>query len=175
MKFSINSNIFLTLTRYVPFTGQQVPRLAFPWLPWCCALLLVMPLATASAGKNGHLVAGTITLAEKKAGNIYLQLTTREEFAQSGKPRFAQVLPVTPAALSTGVVPFLFTAVPGGHYALQAFQDANNNGTFDFTLFFPAEPWGNYRPARPRFRGPQFEELAFDVQQDMETIEIILQ
>ena len=37
----------------------------------------------------------------------------------------------------------------------------NGNGDLDMGSFGPKEPWGTYRDARPKFRGPKFEEMAF--------------
>jgi len=47
------------------------------------------------------------------------------------------------------------------------------NGKFDHGMFGPKEPWGVYRPTRPRFRGPKFNEIALMV--DKDTLDIHLE
>ena len=57
-------------------------------------------------------------------------------------------------------------------YAIRVFQDVNGNGDLDIGSFGPKEPWGTYRNVRPKFRGPKFEEMAFDVKETMKDIVI---
>ncbi len=71
-----------------------------------------------------------------------------------------------------GFVLFEFNNVPGGSYAIQVFQDENSNEELDFGLFGPSEPWGSYLNARQAFRGPEFNEMAFTVSENIYGIEI---
>lgn len=63
--------------------------------------------------------------------------------------------------------PFRFERVPAGTWVLRAFQDVNGNGKLDTGAFGPTEPTGNHRAARPRFRAPRFDEMAFVVGADL--------
>jgi uncharacterized protein (DUF2141 family) len=55
------------------------------------------------------------------------------------------------------------------------FSGLNGNKILDSGAFGPVEPWGMYRPSRPAFRAPTFEEVAFEVDKDITNIEIELQ
>ena len=54
--------------------------------------------------------------------------------------------------------------VPPGTYAIETYQDLNNNGKMDFTLIgIPEEPYGFSRDARPRLSKPRFDSVKFVV------------
>jgi uncharacterized protein (DUF2141 family) len=69
--------------------------------------------------------------------------------------------------------PFAFYNVPSGRYGIRCFQDVNGNEELDSGLFgMPKEPWGFYRPKRPRLRGPKFKEVAFEVNANITDIQV---
>lgn len=54
--------------------------------------------------------------------------------------------------------------IPPGTYAIEAYQDLNNNGKMDTTLVgIPKEPYGFSRDARPHLAKPRFESVRFTV------------
>jgi uncharacterized protein (DUF2141 family) len=54
--------------------------------------------------------------------------------------------------------------IPPGTYAIETYQDLNNNGKMDFTLIgIPKEPYGFSRDARPHLSKPRFESVKFAV------------
>lgn len=124
------------------------------------------------AQERGFEVRGEIIFAKK--GAIYIQLVTKEEFEGNKKSQFALIIEVGPEDLKKGKTSFSFMNVPKGTYGIKCFQDLNGNKTMDKGIFGPKEPWGMYRPSRPAFRGPTFEEIAFKVDKDITDIELEL-
>jgi uncharacterized protein (DUF2141 family) len=122
----------------------------------------------AAAQERGYKLAGTVAITE--SGNIMMALNNREEFTKNLPARFSQTIKVTSADLQQGRVSFAFEDVPEGTYAIQCYQDTNGNGRLDMFLGVPKEPWGTYKRKRPRFRGPKFNEIAFNVKQDLTDI-----
>lgn len=54
--------------------------------------------------------------------------------------------------------------IPPGTYAIETYQDLNNNGKMDMTLIgIPKEPYGFSRDARPHLSKPRFESVKFAV------------
>jgi uncharacterized protein (DUF2141 family) len=57
--------------------------------------------------------------------------------------------------------------VPAGTWAVLVFQDKNENGKLDQTLFgIPLEDYGFSRDARGHFGAPSFEDAAIEVKDD---------
>ena len=110
-----------------------------------------------------------------KKGAIMISLLTKEEFESNKDPQFQSIIEVGPEDLKMQKISFSFTNVPEGTYGIKCFQDLNGNKTLDRGDFGPVEPWGMYRPSRPAFRAPTFEEIAFKVDKDITDIEIELQ
>jgi uncharacterized protein (DUF2141 family) len=80
---------------------------------------------------------------------------------------FALIIKISEEEQQAGKVSFTFENVPEGTYGIQTFQDVNGNGQFDIGKLGPKEPWGTYRPKRPMFRSPKFQEIAFEVKEDI--------
>ena len=117
-------------------------------------------------------VKGEISFPKK--GAIMISLLTKEEFESNKDPQFKSIVEVDTEDLKKGKTSFSFTNVPEGTYGISCFQDLNGNKTLDKGAFGPVEPWGMYRPSRPAFRAPTFEEIAFKVEQDITDIELEL-
>ncbi len=136
------------------------------------SILCLLPVVI-SAETNEFTLAGTVSFS--KTGDIYIEFLTppKDEKTAQDNPNIPSGLQihVGEAEVKTKKVAFTFEHVPAGTYGLQAFQDVNGNGQLDFGKLGPKEPWGFYRNVRPLFRGPKFEEIAFDVKEDM-TIEL---
>jgi len=136
-------------------------------------LLLGLLRISGLAQEKGFTVKGEISFPKK--GAIMIQLLTKEEFESNKDPQFKSIIELSPEDLEKGKIPFSFTNVPEGTYGIRCFQDLNGNRILDSGDFGPVEPWGMYRPSRPAFRGPTFEEIAFKVDKDMTDIKIELQ
>lgn len=153
-----------------------------------CALVLTSTLVYAQT-EEGFTVSGEITF--EKSGNVYVSLITEEDFGkqehghqdkeekqeqhkEEQESPFRLMINVGEEELNAKKVSFTFEHVPAGTYAIRAFQDVNDNGKMDIGTFGPKEPWGNYRAKRPRFRGPKFEEMAFEVKDNITDISIEL-
>jgi len=101
-------------------------------------------------------------------------LITKEEFDAERDGAFGQIITISEKEEKAKKVAFTFEYVPADTYAIQVFQDVNDNGELDMGMFGPKEPWGNYRHKRPKFRGPKFEEMAFEVKENLSDIQITL-
>ena len=149
----------------------------------CC--LIVLPTFV-WAESQGFKVAGEISFT--KTGDIYLALVTKAQFEKDARERakagekkkyqesspFRMIITIGDAEQKTHKVSFVFEHVPAGTYGIQSFQDVNGNGQLDIGIFSAKEPWGMYRPSRPAFRSPNFEEIAFEVKQDLTDIQLEL-
>lgn len=125
-----------------------------------------------SAQERRFNVRGEISFPKK--GAIFIQLVTKEEFESNKASQFVSIIEVGPEDLEKGKVSFSFANVPAGSYGITCFQDLNGNKILDRSTFGPVEPWGMYRPGRPAFRGPTFEEIVFNVDKDIIDIELEL-
>jgi uncharacterized protein (DUF2141 family) len=129
--------------------------------------MLVVP-SLGWAQDAGFTVAGEVKFS--KTGDILMSLVTQSQFENDGDPAFGLLLTISEEGLKANKIAFAFEGVPTGTYAIQAFQDVNGNSELDSGNFGPKEPWGIYRPKRPAFRGPRFDEIKFEVAADMTDI-----
>lgn len=131
-------------------------------------LVLLPTLGWAQSERS--TVGGEISFT--KTGDLYVELVTKQEFESDKRSPFELILKIVPEDIEKGKMSFTFHNVPQGTYGIQCFQDVNGNGKLDTGMFGPKEPWGNYRPKRPTFRGPKFEEIAFRLDKDITEIQI---
>ncbi|MEW5735441.1 MAG: DUF2141 domain-containing protein [Thermodesulfobacteriota bacterium] len=125
-----------------------------------------------SSPAPGFSITGTVAFQEK--GDIYIRVVTRELFEKDRSGDIKQILKPGPEEGKAGAAGFSFSNVPPGTYAIQAFQDTKKNGALDKGTFGPKEPWGTYREARPRFRAPRWDEMAFTLDRDLAEVQIRL-
>ena len=131
------------------------------------AAVILISAAPAFSGE-GLRVGGTVQYPA--AGDVYIQLQTRTENEAEQQAKFRMIVPVGPDEAGPDEKPFVFENVPPGSYAISAFQDENDNSELDSGIFGPKEPWGTHRFARPAMRGPNWDEMVFDVQGDVDDI-----
>lgn len=117
---------------------------------------------------KGFTVRGKVGAA--KPGRIFIKMSTHEQFEKGGPGSHQAILED-----SGNSIEFVFYNVLPQSYCIQAFVDVNANGELDMGAFGPKEPWGNYRFARPRMRAPRFDEMAFEVNADIDGISIRLE
>jgi uncharacterized protein (DUF2141 family) len=132
-----------------------------------CCFMLLPTLVWAEAEE--FKVAGEVSFT--KTGDIYIELVTKAQFEGEEASSFGLIIPVGSEGQKAKKVSFEFENVPAGTYAIQCFQDVNGNGELDSGNFGPKEPWGMYRPKRPKFRGPRFKEIKFDVKADITDVQ----
>ena len=132
-------------------------------------LTLIAAITWAQSQSSGFTVAGEISFEKK--GDIYLRLASEIEFKNKKKESVFQTrISVRSAENEKGRVSFKFTDVPEGLYVIRSFQDENGNGELDSGLLGPKEPWAMYGLKRPVFKKPKFEDVSFDVSQDITDI-----
>jgi uncharacterized protein (DUF2141 family) len=110
----------------------------------------------------------------KKAAPIYLRLLALDDAKQELIAR-EQIIALKPEDVARGSLRFEFAGLAPGRYALRCFQDVNGNKKLDIGMFGPKEPWSTYRLARPKFRPPRFEEMAFDASADVLDANLVMQ
>ena len=65
--------------------------------------------------------------------------------------------------------------LPPGHYAVTVYLDENNNHRLDSNLIgIPKEPVGASNNPKPRMGPPRFEDCAFEMKEEDQTISITL-
>jgi len=81
------------------------------------------------------------------------------------KPDFGQMVAVVGKATQRTMM-----TLPPGRYALALYHDVNNNVKLDKNFVgYPKEPYAFSNNYRPIFRGPNFEECAFEVKNNQDT------
>jgi uncharacterized protein (DUF2141 family) len=119
--------------------------------------LLLMALASPAAAEPGVLLV-TITGVRNDHGHVLVAVCDRATFLQ---PKCAYH---GSATAKTGAVTVRVTGVPAGVYAVQAYQDENDNNTLDRNFFgMPKEGMGFSRDAPMRFGPPDFNDAAVTV------------
>ncbi len=126
-----------------------------------------------SEDNNSYVLSGEIYFTKK--GKIYLELVTKKEYEDNKEDAvFQKVIEIGEDELKNKKISFSFENIPKGVYCLQGFLDTNNNGKLDIGMFGPKEHWGNYREYRPGFREPKFNETSFEINKNMENINLTL-
>ncbi len=124
------------------------------------------------ADSDTYVVEGEIIF--RGTGNIFVSLVTEELFGQKYEGVKKQILIVTEKESDSGRVRFSFSGVEGGIYGIRCYQDENGNGELDGGLFGPTEPWEmSFRGDRPS-RWPKFENISFEVFEDVRDLAITL-
>jgi uncharacterized protein (DUF2141 family) len=134
-------------------------------------LLAPMLLAEESPVPPSVRVAGEVRF--KKSAPIFLRLIALDEAKKEVVVR-EQIIDLTAEDIARASIHFELAGLAPGRYALKCFQDTNGNKKIDIGMFGPKEPWSTYRLARPKFRPPRFEEMAFDAVQDVTNAHLIL-
>ncbi|MBN2324044.1 MAG: DUF2141 domain-containing protein [Spirochaetes bacterium] len=124
------------------------------------------------AGTKTYTVEGEITF--NGTGNIFVSLVTEELFGKKYEGVREKILVVTENESGSGRIRFSFDGVDTGVYGIRCYQDENENGELDGGLFGPTEPWGmSFRHDRPT-RWPTFENISFEVIEDVRDLTIVL-
>jgi uncharacterized protein (DUF2141 family) len=123
------------------------------------AVWLVEPARAAAA--TGHETANlTITVARVSPKGGVLRLGLYDVVHYPDDKSTPQAFADVPA--SSPIITVTFKDLPPGRYAIESFQDENENGKMDMSwLGLPLEPYGFSRDARPFLSKPGFNAVAF--------------
>jgi uncharacterized protein (DUF2141 family) len=120
-------------------------------------VVLLALLGGPAAAETGVLQV-TVTGVRNGHGHVLVAVCDKATFLQ---PRCAYH---GRAAAAPGAVVVQITAVPAGVYAVEAYQDENDNGVLDRSfLGMPKEGMGFSRDAPMRFGPPDFADAAVTV------------
>jgi len=73
--------------------------------------------------------------------------------------------------INSSTLKVIFKNIPKGVYAISLFHDKNGNGELDRNLFgVPTEGYGFSNNIRHMFRGANFEESKFELNEDREIV-----
>lgn len=81
--------------------------------------------------------------------------------------------PVKEERIAPGQAPHFRFEVPGGMWALSAFEDVNGNGRLDMGWFGPKEPSGFWKPFHA-WRRPRFSDVAAEIRSNTADADIRL-
>lgn len=123
------------------------------------------------AAEKYFKVNGNVNYKIKK-GIIYIKMFSEEEFEKKEDPKFVRVIKLDND--KSQKISFEFTDVPEGIYAIRCFQDLNGNRKIDMGLFGPKEPYGFYRIKGDIHKPPEFNDLSFIIDKNINNIKIRL-
>jgi uncharacterized protein (DUF2141 family) len=136
------------------------------------SIIIILPFSIVNPQDDGFTVSGKVHFP--KTGDIYLQLTNKEHYDGYGDTPFYKIIKLSDEDVDKKEVSFRFDSVPEDYYGITCFQDVNGDGKLNSGLFGPTEPWGTYKPHRPLFRRPNFDEVKFYVDKNITDIEFKL-
>ena len=124
----------------------------------CAGLLLFALAPSAGVGGATGTVDVIVTGLRSAKGHVLVAVCDRSHFLQETCPFHGR------AQAEIGSVTVHVAGGPPGVYAAQAFQDENENGKIDRTLFgIPTEAIGFSNNAPMRFGPPSFDAAAFSL------------
>lgn len=133
--------------------------------------LCAMGFTSEAYSQNGAVIV-SIEGVKNNTGRIGVLLFNQAKgFPGDDKVAFRQAL--VPA--KKGKVEVVFEDVPAGTYAVAVMHDENENLKIDTNMLgIPKEGYGASNNVRNMFRGPRFEEAAFQFRGDQSSIRIDL-
>jgi uncharacterized protein (DUF2141 family) len=146
------------------------------WSGLGVALLILVCVAGTSVAEQDAAAPAVVIGGEvrfMKNAPIFLRLLEQDE-AKKERVAREQVVELSVEDVERGTVRYQFKGLRPGRYAVKCFQDTNGNKKIDIGMFGPKEPWATFRPARPKFRAPRFEEMAFEASQDVTDADLSL-
>jgi uncharacterized protein (DUF2141 family) len=121
------------------------------------ALLLV-------AASPAHAATLTVEIGNVRNahGHVHIDVCPEDRFLKEDCPYAGEA----PATIGTSTI--LVRGIPPGRYAVQAYQDENDNRRVDRALFgIPKEGVGFSRDARIRLGPPKWEDAVFAIDGDL--------
>ena len=124
---------------------------------------LLVFLSAPVYAQTGTLVVTVTQLDAKGGGIVKVGMYDADGFPDVGKEVHGIDLQVEGDSAS-----YVFTNIPVGTYAIAVFQDKNGDGKLNKNLFgIPKEPYGFSANKYGKFGPPAFEDVAFDVEEDV--------
>jgi uncharacterized protein (DUF2141 family) len=104
---------------------------------------------------------------DNSGGKLYIGLyNKKKDFKDILKTYKNSIVDINSSTLKV-----IFKNVPKGFYAISLFHDKNGNGELDKNLFgVPTEGYGFSNNIRHMFRGANFEESKFELNEDREVV-----
>lgn len=126
------------------------------------------PSDEAHAAAHGNVLRVVVTGVTTSKGHVRVDVCTRSEFL--GDCRYSGAAPAKPGATVVEV-----RDLPPGVYAVQAYDDRNDNEKVDRNVIgLPTESVGFSNNAPVPFTGPSFKEAAFSYAGGEQTISLHL-
>jgi len=136
------------------FTIRRFTRAA------CAALIAASACVATTATATAATVEVHVTGVAAGKGKVSVAVCDREHYLKD-----CAYHATAPAQAGDNVIKV--ASVPAGTWAVLVFQDKNENGKLDQTLFgIPLEDYGFSRDARGHFGAPSFEDAAIEVKAD---------
>jgi uncharacterized protein (DUF2141 family) len=125
----------------------------------CAAIAATLLLGSAPA--SSATLTAEISNVRSARGHVRIDICPRDRFLKDNCP-YSGDAPATP-----GVTTVIVRNVPPGQYAVQAYQDENDNHDVDRGLFgIPREGIGFSRDARIMFGPPKWADAEFAIAGD---------
>ena len=135
------------------------------------ALLLIVTAVFSTSGTAAELKINITNILQLK-GNLIIELVDKQGFDSDDVISIQSVqMTVEETEMSMSLAD-----LPPGEYALQVFQDMNNNNDIDFSIFSgPEEPFGFSNNPEFDLIPPSWDEVKFILSQQPKQIDIRLQ
>jgi len=127
--------------------------------------ILFMFLSTPVWAQTGSVSVTVNQIDVAKGGKVSIGLYDDKGFPVIGKGVKEVALDVKETSLS-----YVFTGIPAGKFAIAVFQDENSDGQLNKNMVgAPKEPYGFSKNVYGMFGPPDFEDVAFDVEEEQLT------
>jgi uncharacterized protein (DUF2141 family) len=139
-------------------------------------LMIFALMSSVASAKDTFSIFGEVSFQYE--GDIYVCLCDADEWStfQTHDHRLlqkgCQVTRWGDEVKKAGKISFSFANVPKGTYSIIAYQDVNNNGKVDYENYVIVEPWQCFRERGPVMEFSSWEQVRFDLKEDMKGIEI---
>ncbi len=121
---------------------------------------------------NDNTLEITVTGIDNNNGLILLSLFNSAEGFPGDREKAVKSLK---QKVNADKVSFIIKELPPGIYAVSLIHDENNNEKLDTNFVgIPKEGYGASNNVKKMFRGPRFEEASFEVDKNLNKIEVEL-
>lgn len=126
-------------------------------------ITLLMLLVSTVYAQTGTVAVKVTQINVKKGGKVKIGIYDSKGFPVVGKEADGIELEVKGTSAT-----YVFNKIPVGKYAIAVFQDENIDGKLNKNLFgVPKEPYGFSKNEYGKFGPPDFEDVSFDVKEDI--------
>jgi uncharacterized protein (DUF2141 family) len=129
--------------------------------------LSFLVLLPGSSDPDHHTIRGTIYNVQQNSEEPVIRLFLLDEssFHKPYEGIRQKVIRVEEGKTHVG---FTIENVSRGKYGLRCYQDENNNGKLDRFLVIPKEPWTLSWKGNKKHIPPEFEDISFQVSNDIQ-------